>query len=372
MGKNSVRHRLDGRRLFVFIGALVVFGLILLNYSLLMKNTNAEGLKNNEDRPPPSKESNLAIVTAFSENHKLEGVAMLRSLIAVQFKGPVYIFLMKQSGEDTYWITEFKEELSKSPLLLRMIDFEVSSDSLDRGTYCFKPTAMGVFLRQNSRLLPHVVMWSDASTRFLQNPSLWANIIIQHEIDFVGRKEVWSIPQQTHSGTFEYFGLDPQNYHDHPPIAGTHFMVNLQREQILSVLNKWVDCGVLDCHTCMAPIGSSKNDPNGSTYTEGGNEYVSHRQDQSVLTLLVTNYMKNFSTKANVKIIGDREEGGSSTTLVEAPYFCLVTRRHRGDIQSVRDWNKTFNIPATACDIRKSTILKYQRNNTIMWEDETL
>ena len=339
--------------------------------------------------PPTLTTRNIAIVTAFSENHKLEGVAMLRSLIAVHFKGPVYIFLMKQSGEDIQWITEFKEELSKSPLSLRMIDFEIPSSSLNKGTYCFKPTAMGVFLRQNSLLPPsesaQVVMWSDASTRFLQNPSIWAKHIIQQEIDFVGRKTAWNIRQQTHKGTFKYFGMTPEDYNDHPPIAATSFLVNLQREGIRRVLNRWVDCGVLDCHACMAPIGSSKNDPNGANFTKGGNEYVSHRQDQSVLTLLVTDYMKNSSNEANVKIIGDHEYEEGGTLMVAAPYFCLVTRRYRGDIQSVRDWNTTFTIPPHACINRtarvsrpttgaivtgKNKILKYRDNNTIVWEDE--
>lgn len=368
----------------------MVLPLVLLNYSLLINNTKIiDDCRKNEEMKITTDQlssdmsssttvmdidqssSNLAVVTAFSENHKLEGVAMLRSLIAVQFKGPVYIFLMKQSGEDIQWITEFKEEISKSPLSLRMIDFEVPSNSLDGGTYCFKPTAMGVFLRQNSLLPPSesadVVMWSDASTRFLQNPSIWAKRIVRKEIDFVGKKEAWDIRQQTHSGTFEYFGLTPQDFNDHPPIAATHFLVNLQREQIRKVLNRWVDCGVLDCRACMAPIGSSKKDPNGTNYKKGGNEYVSHRQDQSVLTLLVTEYMKNSTTEANVKIIGDDQEGGA--TLVDSPYFCLVTRRHRGDIKSVSDWNTTFNIPPHACKTLKSKILKY-RNNTIMWEDE--
>eukprot|EP00984_Skeletonema_dohrnii_P008493 scaffold3129_cov125-Skeletonema_dohrnii-CCMP3373.AAC.1 len=58
----------------------------------------------------------------------------------------------------------------------------------------------------------------------------------------------------------------------------------------------------------MAPIGSSKNDPNGAEDRFGANEYVSHRQDQSVLTLLVTGYMKDQSAEANVKIIGNGEE----------------------------------------------------------------
>jgi hypothetical protein len=207
--------------------------------------------------------SKLVIVTAFSKNHMLEGVVMLRSLIAVRFQEPVHIFLMKEVGEDSGWITEFKEELSKSPLLLHMIDFEVQSDSLNAGTYCFKPTAMGVFLRHNSVLPPsesaQVVMWSDTSTRFLQNPSIWAKHIIRKEIDFVGRQVEWSsILQQTHIGTFDYFDLKPDDFNYHPPFAATHFLVNLRRENIRQLLDRWVDCGVLDCRTCWHHLAAAK------------------------------------------------------------------------------------------------------------------
>jgi hypothetical protein len=389
--------------LVLVLGALVLMVLLVLNYSLFYKFIDDDNCRRKQttslmtDRSSPdvavslpthpevidnesrgnndhtSSSSKLAIVTAFSKNHVLEGVAMLRTLIAVQFQEPVHIFLMKEVGEDNGWITEFKEELSKSPLLLHMIDFEVQSDALNAGTYCFKPTAMGVFLRRNNVLPPsesaHVVMWSDASTRFLQNPSIWAKHMIQKEIDFVGRAAEWSIPQQTHIGTFEYFDLKPNDFNDHPPIAATHFLVNLQRENIRRVLDRWVDCGVLDCHTCMAPHGSSKRVSNkGADYKYGPNEYRAHRQDQSVLTLLVTDYMKKKGAEANVKIVffpetGSRREGVT-------PYFCLTTRRyHGGNMKSVKDWNITFTIPSDSCD-KISGILKISSNSTITWEKE--
>jgi hypothetical protein len=398
---NKIMMKLGNNKPVFVLGALVLLVLLVLNYSFfniiidddcrrgkhttnltttdrlsldvslptLAEIIDVDESRGNNDHASSSR-SNLAIVTAFSKNHMLEGVAMLRTLIAVQFKEPVHIFLMKEMGEDTGWITEFKEELSKSPLSLHMIDFEVQGDALNTGTYCFKPTAMGVFLRRN-RILPpsesaQVVMWSDASTRFLQNPSIWAKHIIQKEIDFVGRQTSWSIPQQTHRGTFDYFDMNPDDFNNHPTIAGGHFLVNLQSENIRRVLDRWVDCGVLDCHTCMAPLGSSKRDPNGAKYEEGGNEYVSHRQDQAVLTLLVTDYMKKERAEANVKIVGGGE-GGSNEGVT--PYFCLKTRRFVGNVKSVKDWNTTFTIPSHACE-KMSTILKISSNSTIRWENE--
>lgn len=313
----------------------------------------------------------LAIVTAFSKNHMLEEIAMLRTLVSVNFQGPVYIFLMKIVGENTDWIAECREELSKSPLQLHMIDFEVELSTLNAGTYCFKPTAVGMFLRRNSLLPPNesaqVVMWADASTRFFQNPTIWAKNMIRDGVDFAGRSTAWNIPQQTHIGTFDYFGLKPEDFIQHPSIASGHFLVNLQREAIQKeVLDRWVECGVLDCHTCMAPIGSSKRDDSskGAEYKYGATEYRAHRQDQAVLTLLVTDYMKK-RADANVNIVNpDPLQGGSTT-----PYFCLTTERGRGkSIMSLKDWNSTWDIPPSACT-KYGKVLKITNSSVVKWED---
>jgi hypothetical protein len=112
----------------------------------------------------------------------------------------------------------------------------------------------------------------------------------------------------------------------------------------------------------LAPLGSSKRDLKGKKYKYGPNEYRAHRQDQAVLALLVTDYMKKKGTEANVKIVG----GGEVT-----PYFCLMTQRGTGDnMISVKDWNTTFNIPPDACTHMSGTILNISSNSTITWEKE--
>ena len=103
----------------------------------------------------------LAIVTAFSQNHKLEAIAMIRTLVAVEFTGDVYIYLMRRVGENPSWGDAVKDELSKSPLSLIFIDLEVTEEY---SKYCFKPRAMANFYHRQF-LLPeedrvHVVMVS--------------------------------------------------------------------------------------------------------------------------------------------------------------------------------------------------------------------
>ena len=62
---------------------------------------------------------------------------------------------------------------------------------------------------------------------------------------------------------------------------------------LLAVLQPWFDCARA-CTTCMAPIGSHKREPNGLLIKgPPSTTYVSHRQDQSVLGLLVYDWLLN-------------------------------------------------------------------------------
>lgn len=119
----------------------------------------------------------LAIATAFSANHKLEAVAMLKALIASGFTGTVYAFLMPEPGAKPNWVDDLKHEIVNMPLSVNLIEFPIT-DSLK--TYCFKPKAMASFFNRNDQLpldsRANVVMWADASTRYWQNPLVWANV----------------------------------------------------------------------------------------------------------------------------------------------------------------------------------------------------
>ena len=71
----------------------------------------------------------------------------------------------------------------------------------------------------------------------------------------------------------------------------------------------------------MAPLGSRKNDPNGHPYVEGSHHYVSHRQDQAVLALLVSNYTRTMPDKAKLDIIISDDEAISRGTRMGCKIF---------------------------------------------------
>lgn len=258
---------------------------------------------------------------------------------------------MNQVGEDSGWVHDFTKELTRAPLSIDFISFEVPESY---ATYCFKARAVSNFLHKNSQLPASqqalALMWSDASTRFMQNPALWSSGMIRDNVEFVARYTAWNVPGQTHSKTFEFFGLDPSDFKDYQAIAATHFLVNLQRESMRKILDKWCDCGVLNCQTCMAPIGSKKYDPEGKPYVAGSYHYVSHRQDQAVLALLVSNYTRADPELASVKLI---PEGTSMGFGYASPYFCIRTNRGKGGpighVSNLSDWRSSRKIPAEEC-----------------------
>lgn len=104
----------------------------------------------------------------------------------------------------------------------------------------------------------------------------------------------------------------------------------------------------------MAPIGSKKNDPDGKPYVEGSYHYVSHRQDQAVLALLISNYTLGFPSVANVKIVLSDGKDQPLGFGFSSPYFCIRTNRGRGGpvgstVEKLSDWGKQGEMPANQC-----------------------
>ena len=153
---------------------------------------------------------------------------------------------------------------------------------------------------------------------------------------------------------FEYYNLTREEFRHDTSIAATHFIVNLEKGKNQqqrqnsdgetfadNVLGGWIDCGTRACQTCMAPIGSKKNEPTekGRTHVHGSVQYLSHRQDQAVLGLLLYNYThwkKNESTSVNIQLVG----GDSAKE--RSQYWWIGTTRNRngpfGGANTVADW----------------------------------
>ena len=234
---------------------------------------------------------------------------MIWSLITQNYTGLIDVYLMCQPNETLPDEMQYKlvEELQKSPLHANVIEYE--ADEL-YNTYCFKPKVIQDFL---VRVRPRVLMRTDVLMRFQGNPDIWANAIQQDGIDFAGRTSSMGMSENTHAATYKYFNMSRTKFKDQREVAATHFLVNLMRDGVVSaVLQPWVDCAHA-CNTCMAPVGSSKKISSGKKYkSPPSTEYVAHRQDQSVLGLLVYDWLL---------------KNGSSVQLNIQKYMHVTTRR---------------------------------------------
>lgn len=284
---------------------------------LVALGTLAVSVKNTADKSSLTEPINtplLSVVTAFSSNHLMEGVLMIRSLIAQNYTGLIDVYLMRQPNETLPDAMQYKlvEELQKSPLHANVIEYEAAEHY---NTYCFKPKVIQDFLVRatKSNMRPRVLMWTDASTRFQGNPDIWANAIQQDGIDFAGRASLMGMSENTHVATYKYFNMSRTKFKDQREVAATHFLVNLMRDGVVSaVLQPWFDCAHA-CNTCMAPVGSSKRNSLGKEMKgPPSTEYVAHRQDQSVLGLLVYDWLL---------------EHGGSVQLNDQKYMNVATRR---------------------------------------------
>ena len=302
----------------------------------------------------------LEIVTAFSDNHALESVLMFQSLIRQQ-QGRrrhgssggfgdtrIGVYLMRRpedqdedglSTQHTPLMLEYRRVLLESPLNVDVYDYVVEENYT---TYCFKPKIVSDFLygrgryrsswdggdvRGNSgsnstdstgtssggntgdRLpLPKVVMWADASTRYPADPNINARNMVKDGVYFAGKLGLkMGMGESTHDGTYSFFGMDRTRFRNRREISATHFLVNLMSPDVVSdVLLPYINCGTNACHRCMAPPGSSKYMDGRTIRGPPSTSYVAHRQDQSVLGLLVYDYMLHRNHTRNVVALDDR------------------------------------------------------------------
>jgi len=232
----------------------------------------------------------MTVITAFSSNHLMEGVQMIRSLTDVKYTGPFFVYLMHRPGEvlpDEMRLT-LTQELLKSPLNVTVVHYEVVEEY---HTYCFKPKVIQDYLTHaaltNQR--PKVLHWVDTSIRFNSNPVKWATAILRDGIDFAGSSGSMGMGENTHAETQRYLNISAVKYKHKREMLGGVWAMNLDRQGLVSnVLTPWVDCASRACHACMSPLNSSRTAPKGTRYQgPPSTKYVAHRQDQSVLNLLV-------------------------------------------------------------------------------------
>eukprot|EP00980_Cylindrotheca_fusiformis_P015285 scaffold4247_cov66-Cylindrotheca_fusiformis.AAC.26 len=232
----------------------------------------------------------LTIVTGFSENHLMEGIGMLQTLIDAKYSGPLYIYLLHGPSEplSDAMKMNFTQLIKESPLQETIVEMEVEEFS----SYCFKPRIIQDYLALAAKTKPssspQVLLWTDTSVIFASNPVEGAKRMVRDQIDFAARIGHMGMGENTDPRTYDYLNMTKTDFIHRRELAASAFMVNLERMQGRElILTPYIDCGLRECHTCMAPVGTIKKIPEGMKFRgPPSSVYIAHRQDQSVLSLL--------------------------------------------------------------------------------------
>eukprot|EP00978_Attheya_sp_CCMP212_P033493 scaffold135295_cov51-Attheya_sp.AAC.1 len=228
----------------------------------------------------------FVVITATSSNHFAENLCMLKNLIANNYDGPLFVYVMSLPTEkDMPKLRKYVAQLEKFPFTrLTVIEVEIPYERYYK-SYCWKPAVIAETMsRLRSKL--KIFYWSDSSPRVSLNPFDYAKTMWKASVAFSGTEGGdLGMGVNTVQATYDFLNLDIHHFKNETAIAATCFMMNVNNTVANRILDEWVDCAVNHCQTCMAPSMDTKL-RSGLRYPPSTVNIV-HRQDQSVLSLLV-------------------------------------------------------------------------------------
>uniref|UniRef100_A0A7S1Y5M5 Uncharacterized protein n=1 Tax=Grammatophora oceanica TaxID=210454 RepID=A0A7S1Y5M5_9STRA len=244
----------------------------------------------------------VGLVTAFSSNHLIESINLFKNLVDKNFTGPIVVYLMRRNDEESSPTDQEMDIVHKLLQVdaLNMIVYE-HVEPEEYLTYCFKTRVVQRFLSLYQEKLSSFV-WADTSGKIRNGNNLEenANRLLQQQVHLSATLRGAVLLKNTHPLTFQYLGVDRFKYNRTDEYSASHFWVNLEERLGLDqVIKPWIDCGVNHCTECMAPPGSKKW-PEKHELKPEDYPYEKHRQDQSVLSIFIADFVAN-SSKSHFK-----------------------------------------------------------------------
>lgn len=165
------------------------------------------------------------------------------------------------------------------------------------GHYAWKPIIVDSVLREKKSSL----LWCDAGSYF-KRLDLIASLLQDVKGGIWVGKSSGTMDKLTHPGMFKEMKADPKDYADRENAEAGLIGFRYQDEAVRRLVADWAECAMRE--SCIAPPGSSR---------------LNHRQDQSVLSLLLHRYGIQLSERRQSRIDGiltacDRSMYNSLTT----------------------------------------------------------
>ena len=268
--------------------------------------------------------SSLLVITAFSQNHMLESVKLMKNLISNKYTGPLAIYLLKQPHETFSKVIAhtFPKLLQQSPLNVVSIQHMNATDHFR--TYCFKSYVIQDALQRHD---PDIIMWADTSVEFQKDPQLIADEMVTDGTQFLVPRGVLGMGQNTYNETAAWFGLDRLTFKERYELWAGGWFATVKDQNakgtptpvFQEIIQPYMDCAINHCRECMAPgenlksigIGIERLKKRGETVDRKGppsTQFLAHRQDQSVLSLLAYKYLSSHPESQVVKILKPKND----------------------------------------------------------------
>jgi hypothetical protein len=122
----------------------------------------------------------------------------------------------------------------------------------------------------------------------------------QASVGFSGKYGSLGMGVNTLQATYDFLNLDIHDFKNYTEVAATYFMMNLKNTVAHRILDEWIDCAVNHCQTCMAP--SMKKKIKEGERRPPSTVNIAHRQDQSVLSLLVYQAISQNQNEGNLQV----------------------------------------------------------------------
>lgn len=274
----------------------IVVGLVFL-FILLPKywqQSELKGLEFNQNRsifevlPPPNPKDfsssdgySFTIVTAASSNHWCQLTHWINHLNSLKLFLPNYInpriiiYDLGLTEQRKIILNELKSNnklTNHNFIELRNFNFSKYPKFWDlrkndkRGEYGWK---VGI-IKEISIEFPGFLIWSDTGTILSQKTFENLPEILKLYNGFISAESQGTMDKWTHPGVYEYFNDDGSKYINVSSCNAAALFFDTKTTQYL--IDAWYECALKK--ECIAPLGSSRKN---------------HRQDQAILTYLITN-----------------------------------------------------------------------------------
>ncbi|CAG8695799.1 18148_t:CDS:1, partial [Gigaspora rosea] len=254
--------------------------------------------------PPPnpkdflsSDEYSFTIVTAASTNHWCQLTHWIDQLNSLKLFLPNYInpriiiYDLGLTEQHKNMLNELKSNhkwTNNNFIELRNFNFskypkfwDLRKNKSSIGEYGWK---VGI-IKEISIEFPGFLIWSDSGTILSQKTFENLPEILKLYNGFISPKSEGTMDKWVHPGVYKYFNDDGSKYINVSNCNAASLFFDTKKTQYL--IDAWYECALEK--ECIAPLGSSRKN---------------HRQDQAILTYLITNDHRN--CKTNETIFGVR------------------------------------------------------------------